>query len=854
MAINNSLHITPSNINLVISAIENDLREMILLHLDIQKASEELLGKELWEKCVERQKQDIGFVDNQLKELLLYADFADLYQVLNSCKDDLPKLMVKHLKSITPQLEKLVAVRNRIAHNRPLYYDDCERTEAIAHNLKNSQEAVWNHVRSTVAILENEQSLKDMRRLHNLPMPDYEETGFIGRKKQVDDLKKHCLQSPYPVITVFGDGGVGKSALALKTAYDILQSADCPFETIIWTSSKTTQLTPQEIKNIENAIRSSISMFQNVSDYLAPQGSTNPFEEVLSYLSAFKILLILDNLETILDDQIRQFLGNLPTGSKVLITSRIGVGAYEVPFRLQPMDEGESIQLLRALADTRQVSELVKMPNSRLEGYCRRMKNSPLFIKWFVSAVQTGKRPEEILDKRDLFLEFCMSNVYEYLEENSRRVLTSLLCIPGKHSQAELAFLNEMEAKDLESAIHQLQTTTMFTISSSPRDSSFESKYELSELARDYLSKHHPVRFEDEKRLKRKRQQLIAATEEMNASQESDPYSFYSIARRSQSDMIVAKYLWDALGCAKRRDFKEADDCVDKARNLAPEYFEVYRVEAAIKVQQDNYSAARTAYEAAIELNPNSAPLRYWYGGFLMRYQNELEEALKEFQEAAKIDPVSMDIQMEIARTYLYLRKFSEAKVYIDSILKQENVLKAVMRRKLHDLNLQVFIRKADYLISQRDKGGAFVELEKLQIAYQNTPPQFIDHRIKEKLEKAKSMIEACSSIMGDGAGKIRADNLRQWFYIEIMPSRIDDATFEVHKRLQGRVVRVVEGRNFGFIRSDNRGEFFFRRHSLAKSTDWDRVQEGMKVFFWPTNVVDGPTPSAINVIFDEND
>ncbi len=137
--------------------------------------------------------------------------------------------------------------------------------------------------------------------------------------------------------------------------------------------------------------------------------------------------------------------------------------------KLQPMDEGDAIQLVRALAKIRDVSSLVKLPNNRLAQYCRRMKNNPGYIKWFVSAVQAGRRPEEVLANPDIFLNFCMSNVYEYLTPTSRAVLRAMLCLPELNSQAELHFLTQLDVLDLQRALQQLLTTNMVIMSSVPR-------------------------------------------------------------------------------------------------------------------------------------------------------------------------------------------------------------------------------------------------------------------------------------------------------------------------------------------------------------------------------------------------
>ena len=146
-----------------------------------------------------------------------------------------------------------------------------------------------------------------------------------------------------------------------------------------------------------------------------------------------------------------------------------------------------------ALAKTRQIPYLEKLSNARLAKYCEKMHQSPGFIRWFASAVQAGKRPEEVLARPDVFLDFCLSNVYKYLSELSKKVLRCMLCVPTPSSQAELSFLTELEFIDLQTAIQQLLTTNMIVMSSSPTGSSFESRYTLSDLPREYLLKHHPV-------------------------------------------------------------------------------------------------------------------------------------------------------------------------------------------------------------------------------------------------------------------------------------------------------------------------------------------------------------------------
>src|SRR5262249_25818064 len=190
----------------------------------------------------------------------------------------------------------------------------------------------------------------------------------------------------------------------------------------------------------------------------------------------------------------------------------------------------------------------------------------------------------------------------------------------------------------------------------------------------------------------------VRVSEQLTAEHRANPYSAYTVKMRSSSDFIVAKYLYDALFATRRKEFSSAAESIAEARRLAPEYFEVPRVEAWMRVEMRDFSGARTAYEAAIELEPQYAPLRLWHGGFLLRSVNKVEEALHQFRIGVELDPRSVDLQREIASAHLYLREFASARKVIDELLSRDD-LPEWNRRKVYDIHLQYFERLAEHQV-----------------------------------------------------------------------------------------------------------------------------------------------------------
>lgn len=843
----------------VISAIEHDLRTLVSDSIGPQMAIDAIFAgdADLYQRVLKRHREDPDALSDTptLSDLLNYSDFSDCCQLLHRHRDRLTSTIQTQLPTLQDAINSLAPIRNRVMHTRPLHFDDLARTIDTATDLVRRQKLMWPMLEGTLKRLQEEPSFVLSLDLpspwevevvsHNLPIPDFDETGFIGRDEQLKRLKSLC-SGAYPVITIVGEGGVGKTALALRVAYEMLDASPTLFDAVVWTTAKTTMLTPKQIVEIEGAICDSLGMLRVATGTLTGTLETEePLSELLQYLSTFRILLVLDNLETVLDERLRTFLAQLPPGSKILITSRIGIGAFEYPLKLEPLSNSEAVQLLRALTKSRGLSRLLTVSNQTVSGYCEQMKNNPGYIKWFVSAVQAGARPEEVLADPTLFLDFCMSNVYNFLSEDSRRILQTLQYLSGSRSQAELAFLSDLDSVRLQRGLQQLITTNMVNMLPLAKGTSFQSTYDLSELAREYLGRRHPIPVDIARELKGKRRELTRATGEIVAGYKTNPYSFRTIQVRSPSDHIVAKYLSDAISAVNRSDYSAAETLILEAKRLAPEFYEVHRVEAFLRIAEDNFTAANTCYEAAIEIEPKSAPLRLAYGGFLMRYLDDPERAAEQLKIAGDLDSNAVEIQSERAFVALDLGSFDEAEAFVRKLLARV-ISSERTEKKIFDLMLQLYQRRAEHQAAIGDYMQAIDKLDGLRNAFEGIPKPMVDGKMLQKLVRARGVARICARNVSDKGHQIRARELEAWFADTVKQPQV--STVETAD-LRGQIITWFPDRAFGFITGEDDKKYFFHFSAVISQHDPTDVCVGARVVFNSTKDLRGDRAANVEIV-----
>jgi tetratricopeptide (TPR) repeat protein len=587
----------------LIDALEGDLRDALREWVLPFKNVDEILGARA--SVIHQRAIDDGVIEADA-DLVSYLDFHEAFSLLNRHDAMFPATIAKVVKEQTPRLDVFVPVRNRVMHGRPLLPDDPELTLRLCGELLDSP-APWPRLRVVAKHVIDDPTwtpLVDLPRtafervLHNLPVPDFDETGLLGRDQENARVVTMLLKQQHRVLTIVGEGGIGKTALAVKSLYDVIDQRDCPYEAVLWSSLKTEVLTGRGVKEIADAARDVIGITRSLGAAFDDdfQGSVADLAEALEGVSA---LVVIDNLETASAQEIIELTDGLPPSTSFLLTSRVGLGELERRVPLEPLSEQAAEIMFRKLAE-------------------RRLRHTPLAIKWFIEAVDAGGQPDELLRDQTMLLDFCMSSIYESLDAPARELLSVLYAVDQAVGLSDLAVLSDLSLDELRRGVHELRRRSLVDVHALP-GAALVQRYSLASAARDYM--RTTARPADEA-LATVEARLVEMRRSESQRRRDEARAFlmpHAVVLVSEEQQPVAHLLREAYFANRDGDIDAARSLISDARRLDPEFFEVPRIEAFIEAGH-RPDRAIDLYREAHDLAPREfkGKVAFFHAGLLM--------------------------------------------------------------------------------------------------------------------------------------------------------------------------------------------------------------------------------------------
>lgn len=239
--------------------------------------------------------------------------------------------------------------------------------------------------------------------LQNFAIVDHEK--LIGVDEVLSGIKDHLFDKHSSwIISLFGEGGIGKTAIAYEAIKQY--SASGGFTRVAWVSAKQryfsemSQTRPHQEMELQWA-----DLIKQAADQLnlemgySRTGWLDDFQKSIRNLEeGEKFLIIIDNLETIEDVQVINFLDN-PTSPiinphKFLITTRRSVQAHStnvVELPLTGLKTQSAIKLVRYLG--RGNPDILSANKENLKPILDVSEGNPLLIKLIVNRFLVSKKP-----------------------------------------------------------------------------------------------------------------------------------------------------------------------------------------------------------------------------------------------------------------------------------------------------------------------------------------------------------------------------------------------------------------------------------------------------------------------------
>jgi tetratricopeptide (TPR) repeat protein len=482
---------------------------------------------------------------------------------------------------------------------------------------------------------------------------------------------------------VHGPGGVGKSAIVDWVAYEFYRLRT--FESIIHLSAKDRKLTEHGITACDRSLCSLEDLFERVLTTFqepVPADLDEKKAKVNELLGAWSILLVLDNMETVSDNRIIDYLQRLPRDSraKVLLTSRERTGGWEIPVSVSELNDEETCEFVTE----KSIEMKIDFPHD--DRTCALVRDRsgglPLAIQWILGRYRIARNLSTVLEGVDAkdspVLEFSFRNIWDKLSPDAKSILAVTTIFESPPTDQQLCIATDWQLERIGKALAELEEVTLLMRTNRQTDGQVVhvalpitlqfAKHQFSEMGTFETSCRRRVKqFSEQVQLRDSEVYRFSQTFEVYGLSTDSEKKAAILCRRGESELfsgnadsadLLFKQARDmapqsAYALAKSAAYELARNRVGVALDMAKRATALcnrktgelcYTILARVyDVQRDRYQTLE-AFRTALEYAPTETVLRHQYGVALSR-AGQTTEAVDQFGQIIEAEKQAVPLR-----------------------------------------------------------------------------------------------------------------------------------------------------------------------------------------------------------------
>ena len=525
---------------------------------------------------------------------------------------------------------------------------------------------------------------------------------FIGRNDLKEKVYNAVEKDPRIwIVNLYGPGGVGKSALATWVAYQYYETKK--FDAILHLSAKDVELSVESgfhylnpsLISLEDFLDKILCLFELKEFCISTLADKKIY--VNEILDEYKCLFILDNMETIRDGRIMEFVRDFPQTSKakVLLTSRARTSDWEYPIEITEFSNQEIIEFIQAICSEMKIK--IIDDQEVIESISRISGGLPLAIRWIIGEYAHTNNMTNILNRvitaDSPLLEFSFRNSWNSLDDKAQQALSVLSIIEEPSTFHVWRTVLNWSVENIEKAIKKLEEVTFVTetIDKNTGEKIYASLPITLSFARNELDKFGElasaarIRYQEYKK-------TLELTSENVEHYEGLFKKFQAVTDIQKQSIILCRM---AEGEASSLGYDEAEEFYNKAISIDPT--NIYAL-----VSYGKFKAEFFSYEEALQLINKAVKRITKANGFFVYYnladvygkKKDWEKKVFFLKEALKYEPSNIMAQHALGVSLGRLQRHKEAIDIFDKIIQLELQKNSPSNSLIYAINTKIFSLK----------------------------------------------------------------------------------------------------------------------------------------------------------------